>query len=387
MALVDLSRTREVLREAGIGAWVLYDFRGSNPMLWQVLGTEPRPTTRRLFAVLPAEGEPALLVSPLDRDLLSGLGLPLVVCGSWTALFGELRARVDAARPARVAMEYSPGGKLPIVSWVDAGTVELVRSFGAEVVSSADVFQAVAAAWDEAALASHREAVRHVVEVRDLALAAAPGRREGDVARLVLDEFARRGLETEESPVVAVGSNAGNPHYEPRAGADAEIGADQVLLLDLWARVPGERNVYGDVTWMAWTGPSDPPARVREVFDSVAAGRDAALALVERGGTLRGFEVDRACRAEITRRGFGEAFIHRTGHSLGPGPRVHGLGANLDDLETHDDRTLVPGTGFTVEPGVYLEDFGVRLEVDVFWHPDSGPEVTTPLQRELQRLS
>ncbi|HVL95595.1 MAG TPA: M24 family metallopeptidase [Solirubrobacteraceae bacterium] len=381
MALIDAGRVRAALRDAGLAAWLLYDFRGSNPVFWHALGSEPRATTRRLFCVVPADGEPVLIASPLDRNVVAGLGLPLRLCGSWPAVVDALREHLPPR--GRVAMEYSPGGALPIASWVDAGTVELVRSFGVEVVSSGDLFQIVAGVWDAQALASHREAVGHVLEVRDLALERARGSTERAVSAFVAEQFARRGLEAEDQAVVAVGPHAGDPHHEPE---DAPVGDDEVLLLDLWARRPGERNVYADVTWMAWTGPGPLPERVQEVFAAVAAGRDAALALLRRGGTLRGFEVDRACRAEIAARGLGDAFIHRTGHSLGPGPRVHGLGANLDDLETHDDRTLVPGTGFTVEPGVYLPEFGVRLEVDVFWDPRVGPEVTTPVQAAIERL-
>ena len=374
--MIDLERTRTALCEQALSAWLLYDFRGSNPVFWQVLGVEPRQTTRRLFCVLSAEGDPLLLASPLDRHLVADLGVEVLECGSWVALEAALRPRLTG----RVAMEVS---RLPIVSWVDAGTVEWLRSLGADVVSSAELFQAVAAVWDAEALASHRAAVEHVLEVRDLALQHALGSTERTVAALIAEQWERRGLETEGVPAVAAGAASGDPHHEP---GDAEIGDDQVLLLDLWARLPGERNVFGDVTWMAWTGPAEPPARVLEVFDAVAAGRDAALARLRTGGDIRGYEVDRACRDVIASRGFGDAFIHRTGHSLGPGPRVHGLGANLDDLETHDDRLLVPGTGFTVEPGVYLPEFGVRLEVDVYRHPDGAVEVTTPVQTELRRL-
>jgi Xaa-Pro aminopeptidase len=373
---MDLARTQAALADAGLGAWLLYDFRGSNPVFWQLLGSEPRGTTRRLFAIIPAQGEPVLLASPLDRHLVADLELPVHEYGGWRELEQELRSRL----PARVAMEVSP---LPILSWVDAGTVELVRSLGAEVVSSADLYGAVAAAWDAQALASHREAVRHVLEVRDLALDQAVGQTESAVAALILDQWVQRGLETEGTPAVAIGPGSGDPHYEPQ---DRRIGDDDVLLLDLWARLPGERNVFGDVTWMAWTGPGDPPPRVLEVFDAVVAGRDAALERLAQGGEIRGFEVDQVCREAIAARGYGDAFIHRTGHSLGPGPRVHGLGANLDDLETHDERLLAPGSGFTVEPGIYLPDFGVRLEVDVFRHPDGTAEVTTPVQTELRRL-
>jgi Xaa-Pro aminopeptidase len=389
--VIDLERTQAALREHGLGAWVLYDFRGSNPVLWHVLGAEPPGTTRRLMLVLPANGEPVLITSRLDRDLVAGLGVPLAVYRRWQELVAELEGRLRGA--GRVAMEYSPGGALPIVSWVDAGTVELVRSLGVEVVSSGDVFGAVAAAWDAAAEASHQAAVRHVIEVRDIVLTRVReelGRiREREAADLIEAEFARRGLEIEGSPCVAVGPNSGNPHYEPRTGADAVIGPDQVLLVDLWARVPGERHVFGDVTWMSFTGP-EAPAPVLAAFDAVAAGRDAALALLHdawsAGRVLRGFELDRAAREAIEAAGHGDGILHRTGHSLGPGPRVHGLGPNLDDFETRDERTLAPGMGFTVEPGVYGPEFGVRLECDVHLHPSRGPVVTTPLQTRLTFL-
>lgn len=385
--MIELPRLQAALRAHGLAAWALYDFRGSNPVLWHVLGAEPAGTSRRLVLVVPAEGEPALITSALDRDLVAPLGVPLAVYRGWQELVGHLRPRVEGRA---VAMEYSPGGALPVVSWADAGAVELVRGLGADVVSSAAVFQAVAAAWDAASEASHAEAVRHVLEVRDLALARVREGvgtvREGEVARLVLAEFERRGLETEGHPAVGAGPNSGNPHYDPLAAAeDAVIGPDEVLLLDLWARLPGERNVFGDVTWMSFTGP-EPPPEVRAVFSAVAAGRDAALDLLRSRDGLRGFEVDRACREAIEVAGFGHGLVHRTGHSLGPGPHIHGLGANLDDFETHDDRALVPGIGFTVEPGVYLPAFGVRLECDVHLHPERGVVVTTPVQQDLTLL-
>ncbi len=386
--MIDLARTREAMAGQGVDAWVLWDFRGSNPVLWQVLGVAAPGTSRRVVLVVGADGDPVLAVSPLDRNLLLGLPVRTVVYRTWGELFALVE---DAVRGAgRVAMEYSPGAALPAVGWADAGAVELVRSFGAEVVSSGDLFQAVAAALDDAAEASHLEAVGHVVELHALVrgwAAAGIGRvTERELASRVLIEMARRGLETEGSPGVCVGPGAGDPHHEP---SDVVVGPDAVLLVDLWARLPGERNVFGDVTWMSFTGPQ-PPADVLAAFDAVRAGRDAALALVrdawDAGRALRGFEVDRATRAAIEAAGHGAGIVHRTGHSLSPGPRVHGLGANLDDLETHDDRTLAPGTAFTIEPGVYGPRFGIRLECDVHLHPDRGPVVTTPLQDELTLL-
>lgn len=386
--MIDPARIRAALRDASLGAWVLWDFRGSNPVLRHVLGTGPLGTSRRLVLVVPADGEPVLVTSRLDRDAVAGLRLPLAVYRSWPELVAELRERLAGA--GRVAMEYSPGGALPVVSWADAGAVELVRGLGVDVVSSGDLFQAVAAAWDDVAEASHHEAVRHVLEVRDLALERARAGlgtvTEREVASLILDQFDRRGLQTEGSPSVSAGPASGNPHAEP---SDAVIGRDDVLLLDLWARRPGERHVFADVTWMSWTG-AEPPVDVRETFAAVAAGRDAALDAVRaawaQGRRLKGFEADRACRAAVAAAGHEDGILHRTGHSLGPGPSVHGLGANLDDYETHDDRELVPGTGFTVEPGVYGERFGIRLECDVHLHPQRGPVVTTPVQTDLTLL-
>ncbi len=383
--LIDGARIRAALRDAGLGAWVLYDFRGSNPVLWEVLGAAPPGTTRRLVLVAPADREPVLISSALDKDLVAGLGVALAVYRGWEELFALLAEHVRAS--GRVAMEYSPRNALPAVGWADAGAVELIRSLGVEVVSSGDLFQAVAAAWDAAAEASHHDAVRHVLEIHALARAHARGGlgavTEGEVAQRILAEIADRGLETDGVPGVAVGAHSGNPHHEPQP--DAVIGRDEVLLVDIWARRPGPRTVFGDVTWMSFTG-AEVPERVREVCAAVAAGRDAALALLRERDGLRGFEVDRACRAAIAAAGFGHGIVHRTGHSLGPGPRVHGLGANVDDFETHDDRALAAGTGFTIEPGVYLPEFGVRLECDVHLHPQRGPLVTTPLQAAVQPL-
>lgn len=383
--MIDVARIQAALRDLGLGAWALYDFRGSNPVLWHVLGVEPAGTTRRVVLVVPAVGEPVLAASELDRNLVADLGVALAIYRRWEELFATLERALAGAR--RVAMEYSPGGALPAVSFADAGAVELVRSLGVEVVSSGDLFQAIAAALDAEGEASHHEAVRHVVEVhalvRERAQAGLGAVSERELAAFALTEFARRGLETEGPPGIAAGPSAGDPHHEP---GDAVVGRDAVLLVDLWARRPGRRHVYGDVTWMSFTGP-EAPAEVRAAFAAVRAGRDAALALLRRGGTPRGFEVDRAARAAIEAAGYGHAIVHRTGHSLSPGPRVHGLGANLDDFETHDDRTLAPGTAFTIEPGVYLPDFGIRLECDVHLHPQRGPLVTTPLQTELTLLT
>ncbi len=363
----------EALSDHGVDAWVLWDFRGSNPVLWEVLGIEPPGTSRRAVLIIPAGGEPRLVCSVLDRPLLDGIDVPLDV-------YGDRHQFVDALGELRgtVAMEHSPNNALPIVDFASAGAVELVRSLGAEVVSSAALFQAVVADWDDQAAASHRRAVGHVVDLHALARAHARGRTEAELAALLSDEIARRGLETEGSPGVSTGAHSGDPHHEPDGTSIAD---DDVLLVDLWAREPGPRSVFGDVTWMSFTGPHPPP-EVIAVLGVVAAARDAAIAAIGGGrGGVRGFELDRAARTVIEAAGYGHGLKHRTGHSLSPGRKVHGLGVNLDDTETHDDRVLTPGAGFTVEPGIYLERFGVRLECNVH-----GNTVTTPLQTELSLI-
>lgn len=363
----------DALREHAITAWVLWDFRGSNPALWELLGVRAPGTSRRAVLVIRADGEPRLLCSVLDRPLLERLEVALDVYADRHELVERL-GRFDG----RVAMEVSPSDALPAVDFAPAGAVELVRSLGAEVVSSADLFQAVAAAWDAEAEASHHRAVRHVMDLHAFARAHARGSTEAGLSGRLADEIARRGLDAEDVPGVSVGPGSGDPHHAP---ADVEIGDDAVLLVDLWARERGPRAVYSDVTWMGWTGPAEPPAEALEVFGVVAAARDAALHAAQPGRPA--FEADREARRVIEAAGFGDALRHRTGHSLTPGPRVHGLGANLDDTETRDTRTLAPGTAFTVEPGIYLPAFGVRLECDVHLHPERGPMVTTPLQRDL----
>ncbi|MEW6436591.1 MAG: M24 family metallopeptidase [Pseudomonadota bacterium] len=296
----------------------------------------------------------------------------------------------------RLALDYSPDCEIPNIAFADAGTVEFLRARGYEVVSSADLFQIGAMVWDEAALASHARASAAVAAVKDAAFgfvaeALRAGRRvtEHEVQSFIADALAHRGLEYEGVPVVQVNQHAGAIYYEPPAEGSAVISPGDWLLIDLWAREPGEENVYADIAWVAYAG-RDVPTQMQRVFDIVRAARDAVIkALAEAwrlGDTLRGWQLDRVARDLITKHGYGDYFGHRTGHSMGPGKRLHGLGVNLDDFETHDTRRVLPGLGFSVEPGIYLPDFGVRLEVNVHFAPDTGPRVTTPLQTDIVRL-
>lgn len=390
---MDLTAAQAYMAQAGIDAWLLYDFHGGNPVLWRVL-EKRKHTTRRCVLLIGRTGSPRLLVSPLDADLFAEFKLPLSRYVGREEFQNQLRGMLAGC--ARVAMEYSPGGALPIVSHVDAGTVELVRAMGVEVVSSGDLFQQAAARWSAQAYASHQSACRLVEETKDAAFAyigqaLAGGRSisEYDVQQFILQQFAQRGLGTEEPPIVGVNQNSGNPHYTPTAEHCRPIQKGDWVLIDLWAKHAGEQDVFADITWCGIAGPEPRPEH-EKIFRIVSGARDAVVQRLrdawQAGESLMGWELDRVARGVIEQAGFGPYFFHRTGHSMGPGANVHALGVNLDDLETHDTRRIVPGVGFSVEPGIYLPEFGVRSEINVFIDPQSGPVVTTGLQREIIRI-
>jgi Xaa-Pro aminopeptidase len=284
-------------------------------------------------------------------------------------------------------------GAIPYLSRVDAGTAEMIRSRGVEIVSSGDLVQRFEAAWTPAQLATHRRASEALYRIKDRAFdsarrALAAGQRitEYDVQQQMVRWFKEEGLVSDSAPVVAVGANSGDPHYLPTAERSLKISADQVLLLDLWGKLPDSGAVFADITWVGFTGTRVPPEAAR-AFDAIARARDAAVALVEDAATNnrepRGWEVDRAASDVLKQSGYGEHILHRTGHSLGES--VHGNGVHMDDYETHDDRRILPGTGFTVEPGLYFETFGVRTEINVF-RGDRDARVTGPRQMELVTL-
>lgn len=295
-----------------------------------------------------------------------------------------------------LALEYSEEGGVPTVSWTDAGTVELLRSWGYAIATSADLFQVSAAAWDDFAIESHKRACVVVAGIKDAAFDRAKTAirvnkplTEYQLQRFIVSEFEHLDLETEGQPVVQVNGHSGIVSYEPKPEGSAPIGAGDWLLIDFWARYPGERNVYSDIAWGAYAGQVI-PEKLQAVFDIVKRARDGALQAIEtawkNGETLEGWQVDDVARGIIAAAGYGDHFQHRTGHSMGPGKRLHGLGVNLDNLETHDTRRILPRTGFSIEPAIYLPEFGVRLEINVFLDPVEGPTVTTPIQTEIVRL-
>lgn len=390
----ELQAVQAELARAGIDGWLIYDFRGSNavarPLLRALLGE--RLGSRRVFLAVPREGTPVLLAHAIEAGTLSGArAVETLVYSSTESLDAELRRAL--AGMGRVAMEYSPQGDNPYVGTVDAGTVERVRALGVEVVSSGEVAQ-VLQLWDEERLEQHLRAAEVVLRAKDAAFgfmgeALALGRavRETEVQRVILDVFEQEGCVWDHAPNVSFGAHAGDPHHSPAPGErDAELREGDVVLVDLWCRLPDEGAPYADVTWTGHAGA--PGERVRRAFDAVREARDAAFRCVAdayaEGRWPTGAEVDRVARGVLEAAGYGEAFTHRTGHSLGS-ETVHGLAAHLDAFETRDERLLRPGLGFTIEPGVYFPDFGVRLEMNVYVD-EGGPRATTDMQAELEVL-
>ncbi len=385
--LLDVSAVQTALRAAQLDGWLLFDFHGSNPVARRVAGlvTGGHMTTRRWFYVIPAEGAPRGLVHKIERGTLTHLPGTTATYAGRVELEAGLKTLLAGLRT--VAMEYSPRGAIPYVSRVDAGTIELVRDQGVHVVSSGDLIQQFEAVWTTEGFATHRAAAERLYRVKDRAFAAIAARlrddvptTEYDIQSLMMEWFAEERLVTDHPPIVATQANAGNPHYQPPATGSRAIGRGEVVLLDLWGKLPTPGAVYADISWMGFTG-AEVPADVVAAFTAVRDARDATVALIESaaaaGREVRGWEADYAARSVLQRAGFGDAILHRTGHSLGE--EVHGNGAHLDDYETRDERQLLPGTGFTIEPGLYFDTFGVRTEINIAWGP-GGPTVTGPRQ-------
>jgi Xaa-Pro dipeptidase len=388
----ELAAVQAALREDGLDGWLLYDFHGSNPIARSVARINGgKMTTRRWYYLIPANGEPRGLVHAIEPATLEHLPGGTVRYAGREALARGLDTLLAGMHT--IAMEYSPDNAIPYVARVDAGTVEAVRKRGVTVVSSGDLVQRFEARWTPEALATHLAASAALYRIKDRAFAAIAERlaarqptSEHDVQQLMAGWFRDEGLVTDHLPVVAAMENAANPHYAPIEGQSRAIGREELVLLDLWGKVDRPGAVYADITWVGFTG-TDVPDEQARAFAAAAAARDAALALVQRaaraGEDLRGWQVDRAARATLADRGYADHILHRTGHSLGE--QVHGNGVHMDDYETHDDRRLLPGTGFTIEPGLYFPRFGVRTEINVFVG-DGDARASGPLQPTIVAL-
>jgi Xaa-Pro dipeptidase len=372
---------RDALEEAQVDGWLLFDFRGINPIAKELLRLEGM-ATRRALAWVPARGIPVAFTHTIEQEPWRHWPAEWTreTYSSWRSLEALLAQHVGGKR---IAMEYSPGDAVPYLDRIPAGVLEMVRAAGAEVVSSGELVSRFYAVWSEADIASHERAAEQIAAIARDALAFA-GRRahadhtitEHELMRWILEQFQGRGLSTDHGPNVSAGENAANPHYEPSPSHPRPIRAGEILLIDLWAREEG--GVYADQTWMASVG--EPNDEARRIWLAVRDARDRAITLVrdaaKRGDALRGAEVDDAARAVITERGYGNYFTHRTGHSI-DARDLHGSGPHLDNLETREERLLIPGVGFSIEPGVYVPGkVGMRSEVNVFLRP--GEAVVTP---------
>jgi Xaa-Pro aminopeptidase len=390
---------QDALAESDLDGWFFACFQQNDPIGLDLLGLadENRLITRRCYYLIPRRGEPRKLVHALEPAMLDHLPGAKDVYLTWREHRESLARLVGGGSPngrRRLAAQYSPGNELPNVSRLDAGTAELLGEAGVVLASSADLAQRFAATWSAEQLAGHRRACTALHSIVHAAFArVGEALRRGDrldeytVQRFILDAFERAGLWAEADPIVGVNAHSADPHYQPGPDVSSPIREGDFLLIDLWAKEKAPGSVYADITWCGVCAPA-PTDRQAEVFAAVAAARDAAFALVAERfprQPVHGFEVDDAARGTIARAGYGERFIHRTGHSIGT--KDHGQGANMDNLETHDTRLLLPMTGFSIEPGIYLPgDFGVRLEINVALTEERAEVTGGEPQRELIRL-
>jgi Xaa-Pro aminopeptidase len=387
----DIPAVQKTLAIDGVDGWLLYDFHGSNPIAVKLAGLTGRHTTRRWYYFIPASGTPQKVVHAIEPFVLDALP------GAKNTYAGRLELEQGVAEVLRgskvIAMEFSPECSIPYLSRVDGGTVDFIRRIGMRIVSSGDLVQRFEAAWDAAQIATHRAASEKLYAIKDRAfeyvgakLSAGEALTEFEVQDQMVQWFRAAGLVTDAPPIVAAQENAGNPHYEPSRGQSRAIRPNELVLLDLWGKLEQPGAVYADITWTGFAG--TPPPEIARAFEVIVQGRDAAIEKVQSGvaagKTVHGWEVDRAAREVIADAGFGDQFIHRTGHSLGED--VHGNGVHMDDYETHDDRMLCPGTGFTIEPGIYTPAFGVRTEINMVVGETSA-DVTGPCQTELVRIA
>jgi Xaa-Pro dipeptidase len=388
----DIARIQRELQAAGFDGWLLCDFHNRDRIAYHVLGLEyGKFTSRRWFYWIPSHGEPGKLCSKVESGKLDSLPGSKTLYRSWRDLHAGLRAMLGGART--VAMQYSPTCNIPYVSIVDGGTIDMIRSLGYEVVSSAGLVQTFQAVLDDAAYRTHLEAGRRVQKIKDEAFALVgtelgAGRTltQYDVQQFILRRFAEDGLTCQgELPIVGTNEQPSDPHFEPTPANARPIRKGDTLLIDLWAKLDQPGAIFYDITWCGFLG-TNPPAKYVEIFNVVRDARDAALAFInaryDAGQKLFGWEVDDACREVVEKAGYGDYFVHRTGHSIGE--NVHGNGVNIDNLETRDERELVAGICFSIEPGIYLAgEMAVRSEINVFITPDGKVDVAGAMQREL----
>lgn len=369
----NLMAIQKALHEYGIDGWLFYDYENRDPIAYKVLGiNQNKLTTRRWYYFIPSDGIPTKLVHAIEKERLSELPGISMMYSRWVELHSRLAEMLKGYK--RVAMQYSPYNDIPSIGYVDAGTIELVKSFNVEVVSSANLVQLFVARLNKKGMTLHKEAGEKVQKIKNMAFelifdAVKSGKKitEYDVQQFILEKFAKENLTSEGlNPIVAVNSHAADPHFEVTLDNACEIKEKDRILIDLWAKVDDPDGVYYDITWCGYLG-NNPPKKYVEMFDIVVQARNLAknfiIEKLKNREPILGWEVDDVSRNHIYKKGYGDHFIHRTGHSIDT--KVHGSGVNLDNFETKDQREIIPGVCFSIEPGIYKEDFGVRSEISV----------------------
>ena len=391
---MNLEQVQQALRDEGLDGWLFYDFRKSDPIAYQVLSLpDDAFYSRRWFYFIPAQGAPIAIISAVESHVLNSLPGERRIFRTWQEIRIYLQAILNPGM--RVAMEYSPMNAIPYMSRVDGGTLELVRSYGVEVVSSANLAQRFIAQLTPAQVESHRQAGQRLIAAKDALfdelsdnLRAGTAMNEYSAQQRLLALIEQLGLAGVDAHV-AVNANISNPHYGPTSEQHSPIRRGDLVLFDFWAHMPEPKAIYADYTWMAFAGTrEDIPDRYLEIFDIVTRARDAAIAFVrkqlEAGQRVQGCQVDDVARGVIADAGYADYFVHRTGHSIDT--VVHGNGANIDNFETQDERVLLPSTCCSIEPGIYLPEFGVRSEVDLLIHEHDAEVTGIPIQEEIVAL-
>ncbi len=391
---MNLPAIQQALRERKLGGWLLCDFHNRDHLAYRVLGLDmTKLTTRRWFYFIPAKGEPRKLVHSVESRKLDALPGKKEVFLPWTQLHSSLKRMLGS--PKKIAMQYSPKNNVPAVSMVDAGTIELVKGFGHKVVSSADLVQLFEATISEEGYQTHKEAGVIVDKIRAEAfdhirnaIATNSSLTEYELQQFIMRRFKESGLVTDDPPIVGTNDHPADPHFESTPENARPFKQGDTVLLDMWAKLNKPGAIYYDITWVGYIG-DEPSKKYQEIFNTAKAARNAAIKFVmdkfAKGQKCYGWEVDDACRAVVKKAGYGKYFVHRTGHSIGE--EVHGNGVNIDNLETKDDRQLMPGCCFSVEPGIYLEgEMAARTEINMFIRHDGVPEVTGEMQEELVQL-
>lgn len=388
--MFDIKTLQNCTNQEQVGGWLFYNFHNLDSAANAILHIPPHAiVTRRWFYLIPATGEPVKLVHKIEKHVLDHLPGSKLEYATWKELSEQLKRMF--ATTTTVCMQYSPMNAIPYVSFVDAGTIELVRSLGVKVISSANLIQIFQAVWTEEGLKTHLEAAKKLRQIVPLAFTEVRQAIEQNktlseyqLQQFIVEQFHKLGMVYDDPPIVAVNEHSGDPHYEPTKEKSSLIRKGDLLLVDLWAKEKTEEAVYADITWVGVVAASV-DAKYAKIFKIVSEGRDAAVRFIRERLANRqevcGYEVDDACRQVIEKAGYGKYFVHRTGHSIGK--EVHWKGVNIDNFETKDERKLIEGIGFSIEPGIYLPEFGIRSEVDVYIKDGKAHISGEPIQQEL----